>query len=298
MPHVPSSQQRLALASRLPSSRQPRRFAAVANFAAVAVAMVVLFGTGCRKVEDTKAVTETWVRTFGEWNQQFTELKAASAAAAERMAALPKPLQAAAPAGIAYKNAADLVASLEGSLDASRSILEKFAGMFNDAKSQGKVAGITAVQTEANATVPGALAGITERVAKTIAALDAADAAVAAEAQSPIVKLAREGGSATAILFEPGTSTLVTSPAKNQLGPNDLVALAKVCSEMKLTITHQAPTIDIAQARVAALTAFLVSREVPANHIASHQGLASSGKKLPTPMDHAEISVVSRCSAN
>ncbi|MBK9072766.1 MAG: hypothetical protein IPL79_17455 [Myxococcales bacterium] len=216
----------------------------------------------CKKVEDTRAVTETWVRGFGAWNEQFTELKAASEAASARMAAIAKPLQATSKAGLAYQTATDMVTALTATLDGARGLLDKFAGMFNDAKTQGKVAGIASVQTEANAALPPALKSATEAIAKTIVAVEAAEIAAAAEAQSPVAKIARSGGSSTTGLFAPGTATMRTPEEARQHGPNqlsaaDIVALANSCSEIRLTITHVAATQAVADAQVAAFKQFL-----------------------------------------
>lgn len=251
---------------------------------------------GCKKIENTKAVTERWARAFGEWNAQFTELKTASEATTKRMSELAKPLQENSRAGIAYKTANDLTASLGGALDAARGMLEKFAGMFNDAKTQGKVAGITAVQAEAEKVLPPVLTSTTELIAKTIAAVDAADAEIAAEAKSPVAKLARGGGMATTSLFAPGTSTLMTAVvSKTQLSAADVVALAHACPEIKLALTHKAPTADIAEARVAAFGQYLTEQNVGPENVQSHQASAPVGKKVANAPDTLEISVVSKC---
>ena len=249
-------------------------------------------------------MTETWVRGFGAWNEQFTELKAASEAASARMAAIAKPLQATSKAGLAYQTATDMVTALTATLDGARGLLDKFAGMFNDAKTQGKVAGIASVQTEANAALPPALKSATEAIAKTIVAVEAAEIAAAAEAQSPIAKLARGGGVSNTVLFAAGTATLRTTEEARQHGPNqlsaaDIVALANSCSEIRLTITHVAATQAVADAQVAAFKQFLSDQMVAPEKIQAHLGKQFAGTKpakaATAAADTTEISVTAKC---
>lgn len=258
----------------------------------------------CKKVEDTRAVTETWVRGFGAWNEQFTELKAASEATTARMAAIAKPLQATSKAGLAYQTASDMVAALSATLDATRGLLDKFAGMFNDAKTQGKVAGIASVQTEANAALPPALKTATESIAKTIVAVEAAEVASATEAQSPVAKLARGGGGSSVILFAAGTATMPAAgeapqPGAGQLSAGNIVELANACPEIRLTITHVAATQALADAQVAAFKAFLSEQAVAPEKIQSHVGKIPEGKKPAKAgagaVETTEIAVVTKC---